>query len=215
VRRPKLLLLDEPLSNLDAKLRERVRIEMRELQRRLRITTVYVTHDQTEALALSREITVMRDGVLVQEGSPRDIYAGPRTGFVADFIGSATFLPGCVAHGGVVALEHLISCSVPASLRPGDAALVVLRPEDVVLRHERGSLANEMPGTVRIAAYLGDHLDCVVEVAGVPVRAKVHPSIELRRDQQVWLELPPERCIVLPDDGWRPQPPTVTFDHEV
>src|SRR5712692_7920598 len=94
VRRPKLLLLDEPLSNLDAKLRERMRIELRQLQRRLRITTVYVTHDQLEALFLSHRVAVMHDGRIAQEGTPREIYQGPATGFAADFVGNATFLAG-------------------------------------------------------------------------------------------------------------------------
>src|SRR5205823_12558032 len=85
VRKPKLLLLDEPLSNLDAKLRQRMRIELRELQRRLRITTIYVTHDQAEALFLSHRVAVMQNGRIAQEGRPRDLYASPSSGFVADF----------------------------------------------------------------------------------------------------------------------------------
>src|SRR5689334_2172971 len=91
---PQLLLLDEPLSNLDAKLRERMRVELKRLQRELRLTTVYVTHDQSEALALSHEIAVMNEGQIVQVGPPRDIYERPRTTFVADFIGSTNFLDG-------------------------------------------------------------------------------------------------------------------------
>ena len=84
VREPKVLLLDEPLSNLDAKLRERMRVELRELQRRLRITTLYVTHDQIEALSMSNVIAVMSSGVIVQEGAPRDIYLQPKSKFVAN-----------------------------------------------------------------------------------------------------------------------------------
>ena len=94
---PQLLLLDEPLSNLDAKLRERMRFELKRLQRELRLTTVYVTHDQSEALALSHEIAVMNEGQIVQVGSPRDIYERPRNRFVADFVGSANFLDALVA----------------------------------------------------------------------------------------------------------------------
>src|SRR5215212_7465054 len=96
VMEPKLLLLDEPLSNLDAKLRERMRFELKRLQRELGITTIYVTHDQAEALALSHEIAVMSEGQIVQIGSPRDIYERPRTKFVADFIGTTNFLDGTV-----------------------------------------------------------------------------------------------------------------------
>ena len=97
VREPKVLLLDEPLSNLDAKLRERMRVELRELQRRLRITTLYVTHDQIEALSMSNVIAVMSSGVIVQEGGPRDIYLQPKSKFVANFIGSTNQLNGQVS----------------------------------------------------------------------------------------------------------------------
>src|SRR6185312_12427087 len=96
VREPQVLLLDEPLSNLDAKLRERMRVELRELQRRLRITTVYVTHDQIEALSMSNVIAVMSGGKIVQEGSPREIYLQPKTKFVANFIGSTNQMTGQV-----------------------------------------------------------------------------------------------------------------------
>ena len=96
VREPQVLLLDEPLSNLDAKLRERMRFELRELQRRLRITTLYVTHDQIEALSMSNVIAVMNSGVIVQEGAPRDIYLQPKTKFVANFIGSTNQMTGQV-----------------------------------------------------------------------------------------------------------------------
>ena len=97
VMEPALLLLDEPLSNLDAKLREKMRFELKRLQRELRITTVYVTHDQSEALALSHEIAVMNEGRIQQIGTPRDIYERPRNQFVADFVGSTNFLDGTVA----------------------------------------------------------------------------------------------------------------------
>ncbi len=96
VREPKILLLDEPLSNLDAKLREQMRVELKRLQKRLGITTVYVTHDQSEALALSDEIAVFNAGRIVQRGTPQDIYRHPKSQFVADFIGSANFLNGMV-----------------------------------------------------------------------------------------------------------------------
>ena len=92
MREPKILLLDEPLSNLDAKLREQMRVELKRLQKRLGITTVYVTHDQSEALALSDEIAVFNAGKIIQRGTPQDIYRHPKSQFVADFIGSANFL---------------------------------------------------------------------------------------------------------------------------
>ncbi|HEV7658096.1 MAG TPA: ABC transporter ATP-binding protein, partial [Mycobacteriales bacterium] len=100
VTRPPLLLLDEPLSNLDAKLRESLRFELKRLQRELGVTSVYVTHDQTEALALSSKIAVMRDGKVQQIGRPRDVYERPESRFVAEFIGSSNFLPGTVVSAG-------------------------------------------------------------------------------------------------------------------
>src|SRR5947207_4037003 len=118
VMEPRLLLLDEPLSNLDAKLRERMRFELRELQRRLRITTLYVTHDQIEALSMSNVIAVMNSGVIVQEGAPREIYLQPKSKFVANFIGSTNQLAGRVARidgngvGSVKTDNGAISCQI-------------------------------------------------------------------------------------------------------
>ncbi|OGN81479.1 MAG: hypothetical protein A2082_00055 [Chloroflexi bacterium GWC2_70_10] len=214
VRKPRLLLLDEPLSNLDAKLRERMRIELRELQRRLRITTVYVTHDQGEALFLSHRVAVMQDGRIVQEGAPREIYGTPSSGFVADFVGTATFVPAQVGDGGVHSLGGTVRCAVPAELRSGDPAVLVLRPENVTVHERAQGGENEYAGTLRVAAFLGDHLDCIVEVAGTRVRARAHPTARLARDQQVWIELPGERCVVMRDDGWRPRALDRSFEDE-
>jgi iron(III) transport system ATP-binding protein len=214
VRKPRLLLLDEPLSNLDAKLRERMRIEIRELQRRLRITTVYVTHDQAEALFLSHRVAVMHDGLVVQEGAPREIYSVPHSGFVADFVGTATFLPGEATAEGVGTLGGLVRCAIPEDMRPGERAILVLRPENVTVHERAQGTGNEFPGTVRVAAFLGDHLDCVVDVGGTWIRARAHPAARLAREQQVWIELPPERCVVMRDDGWRPRALERTFEEE-
>ena len=214
VRKPKLLLLDEPLSNLDAKLRQRMRIELRELQRRLRITTVYVTHDQAEALFLSHRVAVMQNGRIVQEGRPRDIYASPSSGFVADFVGDATFVPGEVVEGGVRALGGIVRCALSEAVAPGTRALLVLRPERIFVHAAARGEPNEFAGTLRVAAFLGDHLDCVVDVAGTELRARAHPTAELGRDQRVWVELPPEHCLAIPDDGWRPRTLARTFDDD-
>src|SRR5437879_3326098 len=157
VRKPKLLLLDEPLSNLDAKLRQRMRIELRELQRRLGITTVYVTHDQGEALFLSHRVAVMQNGRIVQEGRPRDLYASPASGFVADFVRDATFLPGEVTDGGVRALGGTVRCALSEALAPGAKALLVLRPERLIVRDREAGVPNEFPARLRSAAFLGNH----------------------------------------------------------
>ncbi len=205
VRSPKLLLLDEPLSNLDAKLRERMRIELRELQRRLRITTVYVTHDQSEALFLSHRVAVMHAGRIVQEAAPRDIYAVPTSPFVADFVGLGTFLEGEATVGGVRTLGAVVSCALPPDLAPGAPALIVVRPESVRVHATAPDLPNTFEGELRVAAFLGDHLDCLVQVDGVLIRARAHPRMELRREQKVWVELPAPECVAVRDDGWRPR----------
>jgi iron(III) transport system ATP-binding protein len=205
VRSPKLLLLDEPLSNLDAKLRERMRIELRELQRRLRITTVYVTHDQGEALFLSHRVAVMQQGRIVQEAAPRDIYAQPSSPFVADFVGLGTFLEGEATADGVRALGSVVRCALPSDLPPGTRALLVVRPESVRVHDVAHAAPNVFEGELRVAAFLGDHLDCLVQIDGVLVRARAHPGARLRREQRVWVELPPEEVVAVKDDGWRPR----------
>ncbi|MGH7003981.1 MAG: ABC transporter ATP-binding protein [Alphaproteobacteria bacterium] len=163
VLEPQVLLLDEPLSNLDARLRRRVRTEIRELQQRLGFTAVYVTHDQEEALAVSDRIVVMQEGRVAQQGSPRELYEAPVSSFIADFIGEANVVPCEVLRrdGGqaiirVGGLEH----SVPSrSSVPGPAKIAV-RPNAITLEAgENGAF----PGSVKYAAYLGDHVEYEVE----------------------------------------------------
>ena len=138
VRRPKLLLLDEPLSNLDAKLREQMRFELQELISRTGVTTLYVTHDQSEALAMSDTVAVMAAGRIVQSGSPREVYGQPVNRTVADFLGSANILRGRVveAHDGLatVALDgggRTVAVPSRAAVSPGSSVDVIFRPEDV------------------------------------------------------------------------------------
>src|SRR6516225_10002311 len=140
VHQPKVLLLDEPLSNLDAKLREQMRFELKHLQRTLRITTVYVTHDQSEALALSDEIAVFNAGRVAQRGPPQEIYSHPRSHFVADFIGSANFIAGTVSQAegpdgmAQVATPHgLLRCRFADAVRTGQQVVITARPEDLAL----------------------------------------------------------------------------------
>src|SRR5919201_3044002 len=134
---PTILLLDEPLSNLDAKLRERMRWELKALQRRTGITFVYVTHDQSEAMALSDRIAVMHQGRLEQYGTPREVYARPASRTVADFMGLVNFLPGRVAecdHGAQtvrIAGDHRLRCELPPSIGEGKEVKVAVRPENV------------------------------------------------------------------------------------
>ena len=163
VMEPQLLLFDEPLSNLDAKLREQMRIEIRDLQQRLGITSVYVTHDQVEAMSISDVIVIMNAGTVEQVGSPTDVYARPANRFVADFIGKVNFVPATYAGGAVdVGPVRWLLPSAP-DLPAGSSVTVVLRPEAVRLSESTGDLA----GTVRRAIFLGDQAEYVVAVDGI------------------------------------------------
>jgi iron(III) transport system ATP-binding protein len=187
VRRPQVLLLDEPLSNLDAKLRERMRVELRELQRRLRITTLYVTHDQIEALSMSNTIAVMSSGAIVQEGSPREIYLGPKTQFVAQFIGVVNTTLGD------------IRCAVASELAAGADVIVVVRPESIVLHQQNpGARANVLEGKIAAAMFLGEYVECTVELGSFVFQTHQPHTFEGRRGEAVWVELPPGECLALP-----------------
>ena len=153
VLEPKVLLFDEPLSNLDARLRRRMREEIRELQQRLKLTAVYVTHDQDEALSISDRIIVMDKAVVVQEGTPRELYETPRTRFVADFMGESNVLEARIV-GGVLELGAL---RVPAAGRADGPVQVAVRPHAVRLDKAAGG------AKVLRATYLGDHLEYDVE----------------------------------------------------
>jgi iron(III) transport system ATP-binding protein len=205
VMEPQLLLLDEPLSNLDAKLRERMRFELKRMQRELGITTVYVTHDQYEALAMSHEIAVMSAGKIVQIGSPRDVYEHPSCRFVADFVGTTNFLDATV-----VSTEGEGDCRVDAPvgslkarsadrLAPNEAVVVSIRPEDVELSERPGEQAdNACVGTVQAKAYLGDHLDIQVKVSDFVLLARAHPSLRTPTGERIHVRLPAEKCLAVP-----------------
>jgi iron(III) transport system ATP-binding protein len=202
---PQLLLLDEPMSNLDAKLRERMRFELKRIQRETGVTTVYVTHDQAEALALSHEIAVMNEGEIMQVGSPRDIYERPRSRFVADFIGRTNLLDATVvsARGEglyrvATALGELCATSVDA-LKPGDAMTVSIRPEDIELSEERLEGENVCAGTVSAKVFLGDTIDLQVGVGGQLILARAHPSLRARVGDAICLRFSAEKCVALPD----------------
>jgi iron(III) transport system ATP-binding protein len=205
VREPKVLLLDEPLSNLDAKLRERMRVELRELQRRLGITTLYVTHDQIEALSMSNVIAVMSAGVTVQEGTPREIYLQPRTKFVAQFIGSTNQISGQVTNQGsdgtgtVRTDEGEISCGILNELTAGDKVVVVVRPESIVLHQKKPSHGeNVLEGKIGAAMFLGEYVDCTIELGKNVLETHQPHSLRVRRGDPVWVELPPGDCMALP-----------------
>jgi iron(III) transport system ATP-binding protein len=168
VMEPKVLLMDEPLSNLDAKLREQMRTEIRRIQKRLGITSVYVTHDQVEAMTLSDRIVVMNEGKIEQIGPPIEIYRQPKTRFVADFIGRANFVESTVrdAADGRLTVDALGTTMTigapPGTFKEGQLATLVVRPEMVEIDHPEA----HVEGTVRIANYLGNVVEYDVDVGG-------------------------------------------------
>jgi iron(III) transport system ATP-binding protein len=205
VMEPQLLLLDEPLSNLDAKLREAMRFELKRMQRDLGLTTIYVTHDQSEALALSHEIAVMSEGRIVQVGSPRDIYERPRNRFVADFVGNTNFIAGKVAAAGngrarvATALGELNVQCVEA-LPQGASVIVSVRPEDVELYEgapPREDGDNLCTGIVDAKVFLGDYLDFQVKVGESTLLARVHPSLRTPAGDPIQVRMRAEKCVAL------------------
>ena len=149
IMEPQLLLFDEPLSNLDAKLREQMRIELRALQQRLHITSVYVTHDQSEAMSISDRVVVMREGRIEQEGTPLELYSRPRNRFVAEFIGKANFLEGRVSDGGVEIRGQRFTVDIRGSgLREGDRAECTIRPEGMRILDVSSAPRTPFSGTV-------------------------------------------------------------------
>jgi iron(III) transport system ATP-binding protein len=205
VMEPALLLLDEPLSNLDAKLREKMRFELKRLQRELGITTVYVTHDQSEALALSHEIAVMSEGRIQQVGSPRDIYERPINAFVADFVGSTNFLDGSVlgAEGGdnrykVRTKIGDVEVLATEALRPDDKVLVSVRPEDVELTETKPQAAkNVWQGLVDQKVFLGEVVDFQVKLGDNVLLSRQHPSLRTPIGNSIFVQLDPEKCVAL------------------
>ena len=163
--RPDILLLDEPLSNLDAKLRLDVRVEIRELQRKIGLTTVMVTHDQEEALTMADRLVVMSDGAVRQVGSQKDLYERPIDKFVAGFVGRSNFMNGIVSESGIFKTKGGLVLNCPSSA-PLGAASFAIRPERIAIGAESSSLANRFVGTVEFVSYLGAALDIHVALGG-------------------------------------------------
>src|SRR5215510_13946987 len=202
VMEPRLLLLDEPLSNLDAKLRERMRFELKRLQRELGITTVYVTHDQSEALALSHSIAVMSGGRIEQSGSPREIYERPHNRFVADFVGSTNFLEARVLarDGDFYKVSSQIGGMKVRATEPlavDEIVTISLRPEDVELSETANHGENTWEGTVYQKVFLGESVDFQVTVGEHHVQSRAHPSLRTRVDEKIYLRADPEKCVAL------------------
>ncbi len=206
---PSVLLLDEPLSNLDAKLRLRMREEIRRLQRELGITTIYVTHDQEEAMTLSDLIAVMNRGRILQVGTPREVYNNPSNLFVATFIGRSTAITGVVSEtaGGMVQIDAGKGVKVVGRvadgkvIREGDSVIAIMRPED--FDTEGGSGDNVFRGRVEMTMFMGAFLQLSVRLAnGQVIKPYVDPGLELREGEEVTLYMPRERVIVYPIGEW-------------
>jgi iron(III) transport system ATP-binding protein len=197
VQRPPLLLLDEPLANLDAKLRQNMRIELKRLQHELGLTILYVTHDQTEALAMSSVVAVLRHGRVEQIGVPRDIYERPATRFVADFVGVSNFLRGPVEMQTsemtyvVRTQAGPIRASSRRPYRSGDVVEVSVRPEHIAITEgtDESETVNVWHGKVRDDSYVGEAIEYVVSANGTDVVVRSHPSLRIDSDASVTLRV--------------------------
>jgi spermidine/putrescine ABC transporter ATP-binding subunit len=201
---PKVLLLDEPLSNLDAKLREEMRFEIRDLITRLGITAVYVTHDQAEALAIADRVAVMNAGRIEQIGTPDEIYECPQSQFVADFIGLSNFIQGKVIsleHGLAVVEVDSLRVAVPAEegTQEGQELLVFIRPNDVeLLPADSQEAENVFDGVVDKLTYLGDKIDYRLKLGqSLEIRVQTDGKVRFAAGQRVKVRLPEPHCRVI------------------
>ena len=206
---PQILLMDEPLSNLDANLREEMRFEIRRLHEEFGITTIYVTHDQAEAMATSDRIAVLDQGRMVQVGPPAEIFDRPKTKFVAEFIGKANILSGRLDGDSRMQIAERLTIGVMPSpdlaLRTGEAS-VCLRPHNIVLteaQSEAETLArqdyNVFPGVVQRRIYFGESADYTIDLAPYPFTLRVlgSPSKLYEKGQKIFALARPEHCVVV------------------
>lgn len=211
VHEPRVLLLDEPLSNLDAKLRDTMRNEIRNLVKSLGITTIFVTHDQVEAIGMSDQILLMNQGRIVQMGAPRDIYLRPNSVFTADFMGRSNLLPGVLENGGDAARAQTaigpIAGTATPGLAPNDQVRVVVRPQSIVVSPdtEKGAGVNRFRARVTSLSFLGDVVETEVETGGQKLTLMLGPYTNLAVDDELVLDFPPERCVIVPADETIPQ----------
>jgi len=207
VLEPSVMLFDEPLSNLDAKLRELMRFELKRLQRELRITTVYVTHDQSEALALSHQVAVMNLGRIQQIGSPRDIYERPQNKFVADFVGTTNFVDGTVVGRDPERDFYLIDTELGPlhsysvePVRAGDKVVLSIRPEDVELTEAQpaDTRTNTWHALVDQKVFLGEAMDFRVKIGERMLLARTHPSVRTPIGERLWAHVHPDKSVAMP-----------------
>ena len=210
---PQILLLDEPLSNLDANLREEMRIEIRRLHDQFGITSIYVTHDQIEAMSLSDRVVVMNHGVIHQIGTPEEVFERPATEFVTLFLGRTNPLHGVLAEPDLVRCEGLVlrGNAQGAHVQVGDRVMVSIRPHDVTVAdaglglpsHAVNGHRNHLPGTVERLVYLGESVEHWVRLEQAPsvqMRVFTHPGRRLAVGQRIALEVESEKCRIVPSD---------------
>jgi iron(III) transport system ATP-binding protein len=202
VNEPSLLLLDEPLSNLDAKLRDAMRVEIRQLVKSLGITTIFVTHDQLEAMAMSDTIVVMKSGRIVQQGAPQDVYLRPTSAFTADFMGRSNIIPGTRAAGSSTVKTDFGDVLLSASADSASGAVaIVVRPHVIVTsRDQPQSLVNTFACSLVRQSFLGDSIEAEVRASdenGEIIRVSLDPYQRFTDGERLWLHLPPERCVVV------------------
>ncbi|HYC18559.1 MAG TPA: ABC transporter ATP-binding protein [Pseudolabrys sp.] len=195
---PETLLLDEPLSNLDANLREEMRFEVRRLHDAYRYTTVYVTHDQSEAMTTADLICVMNGGKIEQSGSPEEIYDRPRSEFVARFIGSSNVIKGKGLDASRVDFAGTSLRCVGEKISSGTPTAVSIRPHDIAISAAQRQGENIVPATVVRQVFLGGNRDYMVEAKdGTQLRVLTAAGENIAQGSAVWLHLPPERCRAL------------------
>jgi iron(III) transport system ATP-binding protein len=202
VRRPRLLLLDEPLSNLDARLRDRMRDELRALQAELGVTTIYVTHDQGEALSMSSYIAVMDAGRIVQEGRPFDVYTQPATRFVAEFLGNSNVFPASVIDRSPerVVLETrfgTLHAAAGANAATKSNVVVSVRPENVAVSVAPAGNGNVVKGCLRSVVFLGEFAESLIECNGTLIRSHQRTGAPFRPGDEVHVHIAEADCVVI------------------
>ncbi len=202
VTRPQLLLLDEPLSNLDAKLREEMRHEIRQLTLSLGITTFYVTHDQVEALSMADKVGVIIDGMLMEVGLPMEMYKNPKTRVVAGFIGTTNMFDGVVVEGkqprGKVKTEiGVLDCMIPAELEYGAKVAVMVRPEAVACYHQHQDLPNIFEGVVEEAVFLGTVITARIKINEQKISAMLNYKDPVKAGDRVYVHFPSDFTVAM------------------
>lgn len=207
VREPRLLLLDEPLSNLDARLREEMRLEFRELFSGAEISTLYVTHDLLEALVLSDRIIVMNAGKIAQTGTPRDVYSQPQSRFVADFTGAGNVVPGVVEviDGDSINVKvdfGLLNAPAVEGCAVGSDVLVAIRPEGMILSRKSEGGLPARPCAIETDAFLGSCTEYRVRVADQVLRVRMPPTADVfHRGDKAYVQIPADSCVVISEDS--------------